>query len=214
MVAQCVNAIQPMALMPYPPNATSTQQELFRHWQLRHTLRIARSLPGNPVLAPFTVVDVRTTREGGYEVTGALDWKASPRGGALGRRPDDPPVQIITFRSGRQRIAGWKVGSKQTVYALVESVSGYSGGRGDYVRLTVSLKLLAFRPPIPPHATVAPAAPDRFIIYLKNGGKIRASACVRKGSDYDVTTLGLSEAISISTVAKVIRIGSGATTKQ
>ena len=78
---------------------------------------------------------------------------------------------------------------------------------GDYIACTITMGYIADHAPAAASGAAGPPATKprtRFEIILKNGDKIRATACVKHNSSYKITEYGIDVEIPAKRVASVI----------
>ena len=134
-----------------------------------------------------------------------------------------PPIQQIVVHTTSRKVAAWIVGQTRIVFGTVTRVSvavegspqyGYSDSSdtengGDYVACTITMEYIADHAPVAATKTIGASTPKpraRFEIILKNGDKIRATACVKRNGSYEITEYGIDVEIAARRVANVIAL--------
>jgi hypothetical protein len=105
----------------------------------------------------------------------------------------------------------WKRGQRETIFAIpVEEDIYFHYALPVYLpSINLRMRLVSLRVPVIRVATALPAPPApvaRFVIFLKGGQTMRASACVLRGNVYDITAYGIATALPKSEVLRVTKI--------
>ncbi len=230
-VKRRVRAIDALvATASYPPGSTSAVRQLYDGRFRQKLANISGGVLGSPFRIPFIVSDVKLKKAGGYEVGGVLPWRGrvpisprliaslralyprrSLRSAALAGLKTALPGDQISFRTSRLRVLTWKRGQRESIFAIpVEEDIHFHYASPVYLpSIDLQMRLVSLRVPVVRVATALPAPPvpvARFVIFLKGGQTMRASACVLRGSVYDITAYGIATALPKSEILRVTKI--------
>ncbi len=235
-VKRRVRAIDALvATASYPPGSTSAVRQLYDGRFRQKLEKISGGFLGSPFRIPFIVSDVKPKKAGGYEVEGVLPWRGrvpisprliaelralyprrSLRNAALAELKADLPNDEISFSTNQLSVLGWKRGQRESIFAIPveEDIKFHSAQPVYFPSIDLQIRLVSLQVPVIralPTAPPSPPAPAaRFVVFLKDGQSMRASACVLNGSVYDITAYGIATALPKSRVLRVTKIKTAA----